>query len=182
MIAFSARAIFPNIEPGMAFIATTTVVPTVIGGLMLASATGFIITTGNSYLLSAATSLTYDFYVEYVNPDASDRKRLIFTKVAIPILGILSYLLIKFFPTILAVQMYSYTVYAAGITPAILSVFLWKRVTKAAGLSSMIGGILATLIWEGFGKPFDLNSVLFAVPVSVIALVVVTFFTSRKKE
>ena len=46
----------------------------------------------------------------------------------------------------------------------------------------MIVGVLATLIWEGLGKPFDLNSVLFAVPVSVIALVVVTFFTSRKKE
>jgi len=182
IIAFSARAIFPSIDPGMAFIATTTAVPRFIGGILLASATGFIITTGNSYLLSAATSFTYDFYDEFINPDASDKKKLMITKITIPILGLISYVLIRYFPTILDVQMYAYTVYAAGITPAVLAVFLWDRVNRAGGLSSMISGVIITLVWEILlKKPYDINSVVVAVPVAVIILIVVTLITTKPK-
>ncbi|GAB6138049.1 sodium:solute symporter family protein [Halanaerobaculum tunisiense] len=183
VIAFAARAIFPNIEPGMALISTTTVIPTAIGGLMLAAVAGFVITTGNSYLLSAATSVTYDVYGEYINPNATDKQKLVATKVTIPILGVIAYLLIRYFPTILAVQMYAYTVYAAGITPAVLAVFLWDRVTRAGGISSMVSGVIVTLVWEIIlKKPFDVNSIVVSVPTAIIILIIVTLMTSEAKN
>jgi len=188
LIAFCARAMFPGIKPGMALISTTTVIPTFVGGLLLAAATAFIITTGNSYLLSAATNVTYDLYGKYINPNATDRQKLIFTKVLIPVLGILAYVLIKYFPTILSIQMYAYTVYAAGITPAVLAVFFWKRVTRAGGIASMLAGVITTLIWEiPLGKPYNLNSSVIAVPIAIVFLIVVTLLTTdttakQKKE
>jgi len=182
ILAFAARAIFPSIDPGMALISTSLVLPTFVGGVLIAAATAFIITTGNSYLLSAATNITYDIYGKYINPNASDKKKLYITKILIPILGIISFILINFFPSVLAVQMYSYTVYGAGITPALLGVFLWKRVTKQAGLSSMLVGVVVTLVWEFSGKPFDLNSSLISVPVAIIVLIAVTLLTSNKSH
>ncbi|WP_345241208.1 sodium:solute symporter family protein [Pontibacillus salipaludis] len=80
LIAFASRSLFPGIDPGMALMATTTVMPIAIGGILLAAAASFIITTGNSYLLSAATNLTYDIYRNYINPKASDEKQLRITK------------------------------------------------------------------------------------------------------
>ncbi|MGP4106289.1 sodium:solute symporter family protein [Virgibacillus sp. L01] len=182
-IAFASSSMFPNIDPGMALMATTTVMPTVIGGILLAAATAFIVTTGNSYLLSAATNVTYDIVGKYIKKEASDKQLLGMTKFFIILLGVVSYILIRFFPTVLEVQMYAYTVYGAGLTPALLAVFFWKRVNMAGGISSMVAGVVTTLTWEILlGKPFELNSVIVALPVAVIVLIVVTLMTSDDRN
>ncbi|WP_182200643.1 sodium:solute symporter family protein [Paraliobacillus salinarum] len=181
IIAFVSRSLFPDIDPGMALMATTTVLPLGVGGILLAAAAAFIITTGNSYLLSAATNMTYDIYGKYINKNPSDKKQLVMTKVFIVVLGGLSYLLISYFPTVLEVQMYSYTVYGAGITPAILAVFFWKRVTTIGGISSMIAGVVTTLVWElVLNTPFELNSSVVSVPVAIIVLILVSLATQKK--
>lgn len=181
LIAFASRSIFPEIDPGMALMATTTVMPIVIGGILLAAATAFIVTTGNSYLLSAATNVTYDIVKKHIKQDASDKQLLNMTKFFTILLGIVAFVLVTFFPTVLEVQMYAYTVYGAGLTPALLAVFFWKRVNMAGGVSSMIAGVGTTLLWEiPLSKPFELNSVIIALPVAVIVLIVVTLATSRK--
>lgn len=182
IIAFSAKAVFPDIDPGMALIATTLVIPTFIGGLLIAAVTAFIVTTGNSYLLSASTNVTYDIYGKYINKNASDKQKLLFTKILIPILGIIAFLLTTFFPSVLEIQMYSYTVYGAGITPALLAVFLWPSVTKQAGITSMVLGVLSTLIWEFSGSPFGIHSSLISIPVSILALVIITMATKDKTQ
>ncbi|MFC4557726.1 sodium:solute symporter [Virgibacillus kekensis] len=180
LIAFAASSMFKDIDPGMALMASTLVLPNIVGGLLLAAATAFIITTGNSFLLSGATNVTYDIVNKYIKKDATDKQLLGTTKVFVVLLGILSYLIIQFFPTILSVQMYAYTVYGAGLTPAVLGVLLWKRVNKAGGLSSMITGVAATMIWEVvLSKPYDINSSVIAVPISIIVLIVVTLATSN---
>ena len=182
-IAFTSRSIFPDIDPGMALMATTLALPLGVGGILLAAASAFIITTGNSYLLSAATNMTYDIYGKYINKNASDQKQLGMTKLFIVILGVFAYLLISFFPTVLEVQMYAYTVYGAGITPAILAVFFWKRVNSIGAISSMLTGVVTTLVWEiVLSKPFDLNSVVISVPAAVIVLIIVTLATTQKKS
>ncbi|SDL89372.1 sodium:solute symporter family protein [Sediminibacillus halophilus] len=182
-ISFASRSLFPDIDPGMALMTTTVVMPTVVGGILLAAATAFIVTTGNSYLLSAATNVTYDIVGKFIKKDATDKQLLKMTKLFIILLGLLAYLLIAYFPTVLEVQMYAYTVYGAGLTPAILAVFFWKRVNAAGGVASMVAGVITTLIWEiPLAKPFDLNSVIIALPVAVIVLIVVTIMTSSTTE
>ena len=179
LIAMMARSVFPDIQPGMALISTTTIIPSFFGGILLAAVTAFIVTTGNSYLLSGATSLTYDVYLRFFRPQATPREILLVTKAAIPVLGLISYIMLRFFPTILQVQMLSYAVYGAGITPAVLAVFLWPRVTRPAGLTSMIVGVLATTVWEVL-KPIDVMGALVAVPLAIITLIVITLITTNR--
>jgi SSS family solute:Na+ symporter len=177
-IATVARSIFPDIAPGMALISMATVMPTFFGGIMLAAVVAFVVTTGNSYLLSASTSLIYDVYVRYFRPNAESKEIMLVTKLAIPILGLLSYVLLQFFPTILKIQMTSYLVYGAGITPAVLAVFLWPRVNKYGGISSMIVGVVATIL---FYKPFGMAGSALAIPLAILTLVIVTFITPKRK-
>jgi len=181
-ISLTARALFPDIQAGMALIASTLVMPTIVGGLLIAAIAAFIITTGDSFLLSAATNITFDFYGKYINPNLTDAQKLIITKWLIPVIGVISYTLIKFFPTVLELQMYAYTVYGAGLTPAVLGTILWRRVNKYGGLASMIVGVVATLIWEiPLSKPMGINSAVISVPLAVITLIVVTLLTSKKE-
>ena len=180
VIAFAAKSYFgANIKAGMAFMSTTTMIPTVVGGLLLAAATAFIITTGDSYLLSGATNLTYDIYAKIINPKATDKQKFLYTRWGIFVLGVIAYVLMQFFPSILAIQFWSYTVYGAGITPALLGALIWPRVSKAGGIASMLCGALATIGWEMAGNPNGIASVLVAVPVSIIVLIVVSLVTEK---
>lgn len=175
-VAMVARSIFPDIVPGMALISMTTVMPTLFAGIMLAAVAAFIVTTGNSYLLSGSMSLIYDVYVRYFRPAAGSKEILLVIKIAIPLLGLLAYVLLQFFPTILRIQMMAFLVYGAGITPAVLAVFLWPRVNKLGGISSMIVGVVSTIV---FFKLYGIEGAALAVPLSIVILVVVTLITSK---
>ena len=99
------------------------------------------------------------------------------------VLGLLAYVLGRFFPTVLEIQMYSYTMYGASITPAVLAAILWKRATTAGVLSSMILGGLSTIIWEMvLNRPNDWNSVIVALPISVAALIIVSLMTQKNDD
>lgn len=183
IIAFCGSALFGNsIEPGMALMSMTTVIPTFVGGILLATASAFILTTATSYLLSSATSITYDFYTSYINKDSTDEQKLVITRWATPILGILAYIILQFFPSILAIQNWSYTMIGAGLTCAIIGAMVWPRVTKAAGVSSMIVGTGTTLIWEILGSPGGVASALVAFPLALVTLIIVTLLTSSNYQ
>ena len=44
--------------------------------------------------------------------------------------------------------LWAYTMYGAAITPALLAVFLWPRVTRAAAWLQSPPGMITTLGWE----------------------------------
>ncbi len=181
VIAFGAKAIFgTNIEAAMAFMSTTTIIPTFAGGILLAASTAFIVTTGDSYLLSGATNITYDIYVDRINPEADDKKKLRFTRLTIVIIGVISYIILQFFPSVLAVQYWAYTIYGAGISPALIGAICWKKVTKSGGIWSMICGTIVTVVYEAMGQPLGIATVLVAVPVSIIVLIVVSLLTQKQ--
>lgn len=182
IFATAAIVLYPTINPDTAILQIgASGVPIPVGAIMLSAAVAFIITTGNSYLLSASSNLVYDLYARYSKKKLPDVKLLKFNRLVVVILGVLAYVLGSFFPTVLEIQMYSYTMYGAAITPAILASFLWKRANGVGAMASIITGGAATLIWElVLNKPLGWNSVLFALPLSILALVI--FSLVSKKE
>lgn len=181
-----AIVLYPNLEnPDTAFFQVAMGLPEIIGAFMLASSVALFITTADSYLLSAGTNVTYDFWARFINKDASDKEKLIVTRVSIVVLGIIALVVGRFFPSILSMQMYAYSIYGAAVTPAFLACLFWDKATKAGGLASIIVGGLTVLIWEIVLKnPMGLNSIVIAGPLSIICLIIVSLMTqsSLKKS
>ncbi|WP_282172227.1 sodium:solute symporter family protein [Cytobacillus firmus] len=182
ILATTSIVLFPEIKPDTAILSLAIDgVPLVVGLLILCSAVAFIITTATSYLLSASGNIVSDLIQRSSKSKLSESKLLWYNRVIVVILGVLAYVLGQFFPSVLAIQMYSYTMYGASLTPAILATVLWKNATKAGVISSMLVGGSATMIWEiGLDRPLDWNSVLFALPLSVLTLVIVSLATRNK--
>lgn len=182
ILATTSIVLFPEIKPDTAILSLAIDgVPLVVGLLILCSAVAFIITTATSYLLSASGNIVSDLIQRSSKSKLSESKLLWYNRVIVVILGVLAYVLGQFFPSVLAIQMYSYTMYGASLTPAILATVLWKNATKAGVISSMIVGGSATMIWEiGLDRPLDWNSVLFALPLSVLTLIIVSLATRNK--
>jgi SSS family solute:Na+ symporter/sodium/proline symporter len=124
------------------------VLPGALGVLLLAGAAAIIVSTATSFLLTPATSLTRDVYQRFVQPAATDRQLLLFTRALVLVLGLLAFAVGNFFPTILAMALWAYTMYGAGVTPALLAALVWPQVGRHAGVGSIAAGMATTLLWE----------------------------------
>lgn len=171
-----------NITAGESLLATTTLVPTVVGGLLLVAAAAFVITTGDSYLLSGASNVSVDIYSEFCKEKPSDEKMLKMTRIFVVLFGVIAFGILQLFPSILAIQYWAYTIVGAGICPALVGAILFpKFVTKAGGICSMAAGTIVTIVYEALGQPLGLGTVILAVPASIIVLILVSLVTPKSK-
>jgi Na+/proline symporter len=115
---------------------------------LIAAIVAIIISTANSFLLVPATNVVRDIYQRFINPDLPDKKMILLSRIVVVVLGLIAFSLISFFPRILDAAYAAYTIYGAGITPALVAVFFWKRATVAGGVLSILGGMSVTIIWE----------------------------------
>ena len=127
-------------------------VPVAVGCALMAAIMAIIISTANSFLLVPATNVVRDIYQRFINPGLPDKKMIVLSRIVVIVLGFFAYMLISFFPRILDAAYAAYTIYGAGITPALMAVFFWKRATSAAGVLSILGGMTTTIIWEIINK------------------------------
>ena len=158
--------------------------PIVLGTLLICGAAAIIVSTANSFLLTPASALMRDVYQKSINPRATDRQILLYTRLLVVALGLLGFVALRFFTTILAMALWAYTMYGASITPALLAVFLWPRVTRLGGVASIAAGMVTTLGWEIYarnagGYPYELATVYPALALSLIALVGVSLATPK---
>lgn len=119
-----------------------------------------------------------------MNPNASDRAVLLTTRILVILLAALGLVALNFFRTILAMALWAYTMYGAGITPALLAALVWPRATRQAGIASIAVGSLTTVIWEiagltTAGYPLGINTIYPALAASITTLLVVTFVTEK---
>ena len=159
-----------------------SVLPPFLAILLLCGAAAIIVSTANSFLLTPASALVRDVYQKTINPRASDRQILLYTRLLVLALGGVGFIALGFFDTILAMALWAYTMYGAAITPALLAVFLWPRVTRAGGVASIAAGMATTLGWEIYargagGYPYGLSAVYPALTLSLIALIGVSLAT-----
>lgn len=181
ILATAAITILPDLETSddaVLGLASAGVVPVVMGGIILASALAFIITTGSSFLLSVGGNIVYDGFNRF-GEELGERARITVHRLTILVIGVLAYVLGTFFPTVLELQMYSYTVYGVALVPALFSAFFWRRATTPGVLASMGLGVGVTILWEQTTES-ELNAVVVSLPIAVIALVVVSLLTKPK--
>ncbi|MFC7404892.1 sodium:solute symporter family protein [Georgenia alba] len=184
VLASTAVVLLPAIAPDTAILRLASdELPVGVGALLLMAGTAFIITTGNSYLLSCSSNLVHDIYGRVSRRPMSSQRQLRLSRIAILLLALVAFGIGELFPTVLEIQVFSYTMYGAVVTPSLLAAFLWKRATPAGSITSIVVGIVATVGWEfALDKPYDWNSVLVALPLSVAALVVVSLLTKAHAD
>ncbi|MGJ9413678.1 sodium:solute symporter [Aeromicrobium sp. CF4.19] len=184
ILGSAAAILMPNINPDTAILslASEHYLPAIIGGLVLAGALAFVITTGSSFLLSGASNVVYDGFARFSRQELSGSRRLWIHRITVLVIAASAYILGRFFPTVLELQLYSYTVYGVALAPPVLAAFFWSRATKAGALSCMILGTVVTITWEQLGQPGGVNSVLVSLPVALACLIGVSLLTRPTPE
>lgn len=184
ILGSAAVILLPAIEPDAAVIslAGEAILPLVLGGVLLAGALAFIITTGSSFLLSGASNVVYDVIQRMLGRQLDERARLWVHRVSILAIGAIAWVLGRYFPTVLELQLYSYTVYGVALAPPVLAIFFWRRASTVGVLASMVVGTVVTIVWEQLGQPGGVNSVIVSLPVALVVLVLVSLLVPGRRD
>jgi len=119
--------------------------PEVAGALMLAAAVAIILSTANTFLMIPSMNLTRDVYQRFIHPEASSKKVVAVNRILIVVIALIAFVVATQFETILGMAFTAYTMVGAGITPVLLASFLWKRVTPAGAVASMVSSMVVTI-------------------------------------
>ena len=189
MIIFAAwvsSSMIPDAEIGkyVLIYASHKFLPIFLSAVMMTTIIGIIISTADSFLLVPATTLMRDVYMNYVNPEANDKRIVLLSRLLVLALGIVAYIVSLGFAQSAGFferALYAYTIYGASITPALVAALFWKKASKIGAILSISSGTVTTLLWKeaGFIQNLipstiysNIDEVLPAITVSVVGLVI----------
>ena len=132
-----------------------------------------------------------DVYLNYINPNADEKKIVLLSRLLVLALGIVAYIVSLGFAKssgFFERALYAYTIYGAAITPTLVAALFWKGATKAGAVASIIAGTVTTLLWKeaAFIKNIipvnlynNMDEVLPAITLSILSLVLVSLATKK---
>jgi len=171
--------------------------PVIVGSLLLAAGAAIIISTGNTFLMVTSTNVTRDIFQAFFYRNATSSQIVWLQRACIVGIGVLAYLMMSQFETILEMALMSYTMIGASLAPPLLAAFFWKRVTRIAGVLSIAAGMLTVMTIAvlnamykdsgtsllGISFPMDTDYIAIpAVIVSVTTLIVASLLTPAPPE
>lgn len=160
--------------------------PALLGALLLGAVFAKVVSTASNYLFSPATNLINDVFVRYIAPDASNKRVLIISRLAVVLLGCWALYQAIYAPSILEKMLWAYTIYSAALTPVVLAAFYSKRVTAWGAVAAIAAGTVVTLAWDipSVKALFpsilaDREAIFPALFVAVLAMIVVSALTPK---
>ena len=142
---FSAQGIMPApSDPDLTLpLLCVYFLPPILGGLFIAALTAAVMSTVDSLLIISSALFVRDIYQKLINPSASERRLVLWSRVAAALVAIAT-LLIALRPPGLIVWLVwaSDGAAAAMLFPAFLATIYWRRVTKWGVASSIITGLV----------------------------------------
>ena len=160
--------------------------PAFMGAVLLGAVFAKVISTASNYLFSPASNLIEDVFVRYLAPKATNKQILIFSRMAVVLLGCWALYQAIYAQSILEKMLYAYTIYSAALTPVVLAAFYSKRVTAWGAVAAIASGTAVTLVWdiEAVRRFFPLilaarDAIFPALAAAVISMVVVSLVTPK---
>nr|WP_221434281.1 sodium/proline symporter [Geomicrobium halophilum] len=177
ILGLSAIVLLPTISdpemviPELAY----TFFPGVLAALLLSAIMAAIMSTCDSLLMQAGTTLSRDVYHRFINPKASHKQVLLVSRLCILVGGIIGIVLATYEPP----AVFTLVVFAFGVlgntflVPYVASVYS-KKANKGGVLCAMIGGAGTNIVWETFTlqNVTGLHPFLAGLLISIIGMVI----------
>ncbi len=120
-----------------------------IGGIFLCGILAAIMSTADSQLLVAASSVSEDIYRSYIHPEADSKKVLRVSRVTVAVVAILAFI-IAWNPdsSIMGLVSNAWAGLGSAFGPIVLLSLFWKRTNLAGAVAGILTGGLAVIIWD----------------------------------
>ena len=201
-IGIAGRALFMNTPEGLdlgaplltkataenIFISlSTSLLPPLIAGFVMAGILAATISSSDSYLLIAASAFSKNIFQGVFKKNASDKAVMIMSRITLFVITLVAIVIaLDENSVIFSIVSFAWAGFGATFGPLMLFSLFWKRTTKEGAVAGMIGGAAMVFIWKlvlnPLGNVFAIYELLPAFIFSSICIVVVSLLTKAPSK
>ena len=169
---------------------STEYLPLIVAGLIMAGILAATISSSDSYLLIASSSVSVNIYKGIIkkNKEANEKQVMWISRIVLALIAIIGIIIAWNENSIIfSLVSFAWAGFGATFGPIMLLSLFWKRTTRAGAIAGMVTGGVTVFVWKLVFKKFLAASIpvfgiyelLPAFILSAIAIVVVSLLTKQ---
>ncbi len=161
--------------------------PPILAGFVMAGILAATISSSDSYLLIAASSLSKNIYQGIFRKNATDKQVMRVSRITLLVLALIGVLIALDKDSIIfEIVSFAWAGFGATFGPIMLFSLFWKRTTRAGAIAGMLSGAGMVFLWKlvisKIGGVFAIYELLPAFIFSCICIVVVSLLTKAPSK
>ncbi len=164
-------------------------IPAVVGGIILAGILASTMSTSDSQLLAAASSISQNLVQEVFGKKLSQKKSIWLARISVIIIAVVAiFLATDPDSSVFRIVSFAWGGFGATFGPVVLFALFWRRANKWGVISGMVSGGAMIFIWKFVirvafkGSALDIYELLPAFLVNCIVLVIVSLCTKAPSK
>lgn len=157
-----------------------TFMPPLLKGLCLAALMAVIMSTADTVLLIAGTTISRDI-VKRMRPAMKDKGLLLWARGSIAVVGLFGVVFALYMKGIFDILLLAFAIFVSGIFVPTMAAIFWKKATKAGALISSIIASIAVILLYGMKMsgmlPGDVQPIFISIIISFVLMVVISLIT-----
>lgn len=164
-------------------------VPAFVGGIILAGILASTMSTADSQLLAAASSVSQNIVQESFGVKLSQKKSILLARASVIVISIIAVFLARNpDSSVFRIVSFAWAGFGAAFGPVVLCALFWKRANKWGALAGMISGGATVFFWKFVirtkfaGTVLDFYELLPAFIVGLVFIIVVSLLTKAPEK
>ena len=157
--------------------------PAVIGGVILAGILAATMSTADSQLLAAASSVSQDIARDTLGIKLSDRTAMILARCTVIVIALIGVIWARNEGSVFTIVSFAWAGFGAAFGPVMLLALFWKKSNKYGAICGMVAGGAMVFIWKYAVRPLggalDIYELLPAFLIAILVNVAVSLLTSK---
>ena len=163
------------------------VIPALIAGVILAGILACTMSTADSQLLAASSSVSQNLMVDVIGMKLSDAQKVIAARLTVIGIALVA-MVIAWNPdsSVFTIVSFAWAGFGASFGPVMLFSLFWRKTTRLGAIFGMLTGGVCVFVWKYMVRPmggaWDLYELLPAFLLSCVVIVGVSLVTSAPEQ
>lgn len=169
------------------FLSKQGIIPALMAGLVLAGILASTMSTADSQLLAASSSVSENVLKEAFHLKISEKKSMLFARITVIVIAVLGVIIARNpNSSVFDIVSFAWAGFGAAFGPVVMCSLFWKRTTLAGAVSGMVAGGVMVFVWKYLLKPmggvFGIYELLPAFVVGILAIILVSLLTKAPSK
>ena len=189
-IGVVGRTLFPaafgtsSASENVFILLSTSLLPPLLAGFVMAGILAATISSSDSYLLIAASALAKNVFQGIFKKDATDKQVMNVSRITLLVITAIAVIIaLDEDSVIFTIVSFAWAGFGATFGPIMLFSLFWKRVNRAGAIAGMLSGGIMVFVWKLLIRPlggaWNIYELLPAFIVSCVCIVVVSLLTAE---
>ena len=169
------------------FMSTYGIPAALVAGIVLSGILASTMSTADSQLLAASSSVSNDILVKVFHLKVSQTRQLVVSRVSLLIIAVLGVVLAwNSDSSVFQIVSFAWAGFGGAFGPVVLLALFWKRSNKQGAIAGMLAGGIMIFVWKFAVRPlggaFNIYELLPAFVVAIVINIVVSLVTAPPEK